>query len=257
MLLIWRWQYEKFFPDMLERPENEPVVLGLVYWIGAFFLIPAIFTFFFLGGRIPEYEIWVVIVYHIINFVVALLAYRLHLVDAFINFQINTKEILTIATICALIIFGLRFAINEVLFLSGNEDLAHIAFNCMPITEADFLYLPAAVLEAQPLFGILILCFMTPLTVSCLLYGCVFAPICVKKPWLAYVVTIAASFVQRYMIFVCLHSYEEQMALFWLQVPAHLIACWSYQKTDTIWTPIAVHMIANIVCCLYYLTYFV
>ena len=98
---------------------------------------------------------------------------------------------------------------------------------------------------------------MTPLTVSCLLYGCVFAPMCVKKPWLAYVVTIVLALAQKLMIFACFHSYEEQIALFWLQLPMHLIACWSYQKTDTIWTPIAVHMIANLIFCAYHLTFLI
>lgn len=248
---------KKFFPDMLERPENEPVVLGLVYWIAAFFLIPAILTFFFLGGREPEYEIWVVIAYHIINFVVAVLAYRLHLMDTFINVQINTKEILSTATICAVVIVAVRFAIGEIIRLTGDAFLYSVSFSTMPITEADFLFFPAAILEMQPLWGFLCFILMTPLTVSCLLYGCVFAPICVKKPWLAYVVTIVLALAQKLMIFACFHSYEEQTALFWLQLPMHLIACWSYQKTDTIWTPIAVHMIANLIFCAYHLTFLI
>lgn len=243
----------KLFPQMLERPENEPVILGLVYWIGAFFLIPALLTFFFLGGRQPEYEVWIVIVYHVINFVVALLAYRTHLMDTFINVQIYTKEILSTAAICAVVIVVLRITLGEILWHTGNEFFFNISFATLPITEADFLFFPTGILDMQPIWGILCFCLMTPLTVSCLLYGCVFAPICVKKPWVAYVVTIALTFVQKFMIFFCLHSFEEQMAQFWLQLPVHLVACWSYQKTDTIWTPIAVHMIANTVFCLHFL----
>lgn len=242
---------KKFFPDMLERPENEAVILGLVYWIGAFFLIPAILTFFFLGGRDPDYEIWVVIVYHAINFVVALLTYRTHLKDTFINVQINTKGILSTAAICAVVIVVLRIVIGEIIWLMGDEFLYSVSFATMPTTEADFLFFPSGILDMQPIWGTICFVIMTPLTVSCLLYGCVFAPICVKKPWVAYVVTIALTFVQKFMIFFCLHSYEEQMAQFWFQLPVHLVACWSYQKTDTIWTPIAVHMIANIVFCLH------
>lgn len=248
---------KRFFPDMLENPDKEAVIPGLVYWIAAYFVLPAILAFLVQYGRLPEHEIWLVGGYHILNFIVILCIYRSHLVDAFLNVQLDTRKILSVIFICAVIIVDLRSVLNELLWRTG-DDLLYVTSNgTLPITEADILMSPDTMLWVQPIVSFICLGLLTPLTVSCLLYGCVFAPICVNRPWLAYIVTIAMAFLQKFILFFCLHDFNEQMAQFWIQLPVHLVACWSYQKTDTIWTPIGVHILANIFFCLYYFTFMI
>ena len=40
---------------------------------------------------------------------------------------------------------------------------------------------------------------------------------------------------------------QLQIPLFLLNLPIHLIACWSYQKADTVWAPLATLSIFNLV----------
>ena len=246
---------KKFFPEMLDSPDKEAFIPGLVYWIAAYFVLPAMMAFLVQYGRIPEHEIWVVAGYHLINFIVIACIFRSHLVDAFLNVQLYTKKVLVVIAVCAFVLIDLRVVLNELLWTTDQEFLYSISFGSLPITEADILMNPISMVSEQPIVSLICLGLLTPLTVSCLLYGCVFAPICVSRPWLAYLVTIAMSLAQKLILVFCLHVFDEQMAQFWLQLPVHLIACWSYQKTDTIWTPIGVHMVANIFFCLYYFTF--
>ena len=39
------------------------------------------------------------------------------------------------------------------------------------------------------------------------------------------------------------------MILYFAQLPIHLIACWSYKKADSIFAPILVLTIANLLAC--------
>ena len=52
---------------------------------------------------------------------------------------------------------------------------------------------------------------------------------------------------------------EEEMILYFAQLPIHMLACWAYQKTDNIWTPIVLHAVVNLFGCLFFLyhSYFV
>ena len=39
------------------------------------------------------------------------------------------------------------------------------------------------------------------------------------------------------------------LQIYLMQLPIHLLACWSYHKADTIWAPIATHAIVNLLTC--------
>ena len=36
------------------------------------------------------------------------------------------------------------------------------------------------------------------------------------------------------------------MLLYFCQLPIHMLSCWAYQKTDTVWAPIVTHMMVNL-----------
>ena len=88
---------------------------------------------------------------------------------------------------------------------------------------------------------------LAPVTEECLVRGALFAPLCRRKPWLAYVVTS--------VLFSLLHivqHYEAGQALlpyfltFLEYLPAGLVLGWAYQRTRSVWGPIALHCVINL-----------
>ena len=88
---------------------------------------------------------------------------------------------------------------------------------------------------------------LAPVTEECLVRGVLFAPLCRRKPWLAYVVTT--------VLFSLLHivqHYEAGQALlpyfltFLEYLPAGLVLGWAYQRTRSVWGPIALHCVINL-----------
>ena len=86
-----------------------------------------------------------------------------------------------------------------------------------------------------------------PVTEECLVRGVLFAPICRRKPWLAYLVTA--------VLFGLLHTVPyigtqelSVLALSFLQyLPAGIVLGWAYQRTRSIWGAIALHSLINLV----------
>lgn len=157
------------------------------------------------------------------------------------------KQVLTTAALCATVIVLLKLVILVVSVFCRNEMLTEVSFGLLLTTEADLLYFSTALMAAQPLYGTLCLVLLTPITVSCLFYASLFAPVCTSRPRLAYPVIAIAPVLAHLLLVFSLWSMPQQMTIFVLQIPVHLIACWSYQKTDTIWTLILTHMLSNMV----------
>lgn len=237
---------KKWFPEMTEAPEDRAVTSGIPYWVFAFFLLPMLISLSTITSRGQDYEIWFDIGYHVINFVFVLIFFLPSLWDAFWAVQANGKEFLRTVLTCAGVIVILKTVAHSVTLFSGQIIWAETIWGCFLINESDLLYYATAVIDGQPLWGTLCMVVLAPVTVSCLLYGAVFAPICVRKPWLAYVVMTVAILAVRFSMAFCLWPLQEEMMIFAVQLPAHLIACWAYQKTDTIWAPIATHFFANL-----------
>lgn len=86
-----------------------------------------------------------------------------------------------------------------------------------------------------------------PVTEECLVRGVLFAPICRRKPWVAYLVST--------VLFGLLHTFQyigvqpwSVLALSFLQyLPAGIVLGWVYQRTRSIWGAIALHSLINLV----------
>ena len=88
---------------------------------------------------------------------------------------------------------------------------------------------------------------LAPVTEECLVRGVIFAPLCRRKPWLAYVVTT--------VLFSLLHIVQHFEAgqpllpyflTFLEYLPAGLVLGWAYQRTRSVWGPIALHSVINL-----------
>lgn len=102
-----------------------------------------------------------------------------------------------------------------------------------------------SLLDILPLPMGLCVCLLAPVTEECLVRGVVFAPLCRKRPWLAYLLST--------LLFAGIHvaaSIGEVTLLnaaedFLSYVPACIVLGWMYQRTQTIAGPVALHCVIN------------
>ena len=234
---------------------NNSALGAIPYWFFSFFLLPALMQLSTMTSRGSDYEIWLEIGYHILNFVVVLICYLSHLKDTFLMVQVRTKVILKTAFFCALTVALYKLLITYIMIANGNMVWANAAFGSLITNESDLLFYSTAILGYQPLWGTLCLSILAPITVSCLLYGSVFGATCPSRPWLAYPLMAGTILLIRLSMAFCLWPFEEELAIYVVQLPVHMLSCWAYQKTDTIWTPIFLHFFANLILAPFTLAY--
>lgn len=245
---------KKLFPSMSERLDDRALG-GIPYWFFCFFLLPALMQLSTITSRGSDYEIWLEIGYHVLNFILSLCFFLPHLKDTFLMVQVRTKIILKTAFFCALTVALYKLLITYIMTANGNMVWANAAFGSLITNESDLLFYSTAILGYQPLWGTLCLSLLAPITVSCLLYGSVFGATCPSRPWLAYPLMAGSILLIRLSMAFCLWPLEEELAIYVVQLPVHMLSCWAYQKTDTIWTPIFLHFFANLILAPFTLAY--
>lgn len=203
-----------------------------VYWILGIVLFPMYMPFIGYGLWDDLDAIsWVEIVYHAINAVVMILAMKEYLSDAFFEVRYNTKGVLkTVATACELMLaWGLISA-----FLSGQMWV----IDAFPISEFSVALTAGFLVENNPVFGTVCMTLLVPFGICGLFYATGFGPVGYKNTKLAYLTVSVLLLLPS--LFDILWRGETFFVIFTyaLQLPVHLIACWSYQKTDCVWTPI-------------------
>lgn len=237
----------KLFPTMLETPEDREIASGAVYWVVAFLFLPGLLVLSTITARDIPYRSWLDIGYHGLNFLMALFFFWRYLKESFLLVQVDTKKILGTSAICAALIVMLKVAM--LLLSAGTENnlFRQACLGSMLLTEAELLYYSTFLLLEQPIFAGICFVVLCPVTISCILYASVFAPLCGRRPWLAYLVMTFLLLVIHLLMAFCLFPLKEEMLIFLVRLPIHLIACWSYEKTDCIWTPIFVIMLSNLI----------
>lgn len=232
---------KRIFPEMNDRPERWLPAAALGFWLFAFWFDP--FWLPFVGDGFwedPKTAAWLDFAYHLINAVVVALIFRAYAVDSFLNVQLDTKKFFKTVGLASLVSVGLVF---ELYFLP----LDFVA-DSYPISEMSGVALtPGLMASAQPLFGTLCHVVLTPIAVTGLFYVPVFAPMCCRKTWLGYLAVIIALAIPTAFNILWRGQADLVIPMFLLNLPIHLIACWSYQKADTVWAPIATLSVFNLV----------
>ena len=87
---------------------------------------------------------------------------------------------------------------------------------------------------------------LAPVTEECLVRGVLFAPLCKRKPWVAYLASTVLFGLLHVVTHYSLKSELLLMLLSFLQyLPAGIALGWVYQRTRSIWGAIALHMLIN------------
>jgi len=238
---------KNLFPIMIDRPEKRNLICGVFYCLIAFWTLPFLLLLFMQGSfDNPVTLAWGDIAYHIINFIISLSIFHRYLAESFINVQADFKNILTIALVaggmmCLLMLFHIIGY-----FLTGSELLWFAAFGTLPVAEVELFVFSSEVVRQVPLAGILCMTILTPVSISCLFYATAFAPAACERPWLGYLLVVLLLAFPRICNGLTYWYPMEELQLYLLQLPLHLLACWSYQKADTIWAPIIALSMTNL-----------
>ena len=240
---------KKLFPVMYDCPEKTMYIAGAIYCVIGFFTFPFLTLFFAQGYQDDVAISWFEIVYHVVNFLAVMWIFRTYLKDSFFNVRYNLKPFLIVSGCCAAAAIVYAMCVTFQGAVTTNPLNHFVAESALPLMEVELLILPSYLVNVNPIAGTIVTVFLAPVVISCLYYASTFAPACNSRPWLAYLVVMVMIAVPRIFNSLTFWDWKTEALLYAVQLPIHLIACYSYQKSDTVWAPIAVHMTANAVGC--------
>ena len=238
------------FDTLTERPEVNNSIAAIFYQVVAYFSIPFLLLLLLQGGQNNWEKVaaGMELAYHAFNFFVALFIFREYLTDTWSDLRYGFRRLMkTVSLSTALIV--LVAAVFHALFGFSGGIATLMAYGTLPLTEVDLFLLPCDVVAIYPLLGTLCMGFLAPVTIGCLYYGAVFAPICYTRPVLAYAAMALFLAFPRFCNAATFWDPATEWTLYFTQLPLHMIACWAYQKTDSIWAPILTHWIVNLLSC--------
>ena len=227
----------KLFPSMCSKPENGRIVALFPCWLWIFVLVPMFMPF--LGAGLweqPEVSVWLEIVYHIVNGLVMLFLISGYLKDEWFMVTTEVKHYLKHVLLTVGLILGAELILLGFLSVCGYSIGGML--DHLPVTEMTVSHTPLFTVDLEPIFGTLVFTVFTPFSICALFYCLGFAPICYKRPWLAYLCVAVITLIPPAIDIFWRGNAELMLNGYFVRLPVHLLACWSYQKTDNVWTPI-------------------
>ena len=227
---------ERIFPSMCSKPEKIKIFALIPCWFWVFVLFPMFMPFLGLGlWEQWEISAWLEIGYHIANGIAMLLLMRGYLAEEW--FMVSTdvryylKHIaltvgLMVGTELGLLVTLVRCGFNITYMLEG-----------LPVVEMFVSHTPLFLVTLEPIFGTIALSLFAPISICALFYCFGFAPVCYKKPWLAYLCIAVLTLIPPVVNILWRGEAFFVLSIYLAHLPIHLLACWSYQKTDNVWTP--------------------
>ena len=229
---------KRFFPIMNDEPEKGMQFALFAYWFFAFLLVP-LFIPMLADGLWENHQVtsWMEIIYHCLNGVVIVIMLKSYLADSFLNVQLNLKGFLLVVGTSVLVLLALVTGLRRVLVL-GTIDY-------YPVCEMIVALTSGYLVTKQPVFGTLCYSLVVPFAVTGLFYVTCFAPVCRRSRWLGYVV-MTVLLVIPCILDIMWRKQALVIVVYIMQLPVHWVACWTYQKTDTVWAPIVTVALFNL-----------
>ena len=230
---------------MYSKPSTSKIIALIPCWVWVFVLFPMFMPF--LGfGIWEQYElsVWLEISYHVANGIIALFIISDYLKDDW--FMVTTDlrfYIKHIALTVSLVIIA-EFVLLGPLTLFGFDIMNML--ESLPVVEMSVSHTPLFLIELQPIIGAITLTVFAPISICALFYCFGFAPVCCRKPWLAYLCIAIITLIPPIIDILWRGGAEFVLSGYLVQLPIHLLLCWSYQKTDNVWTPLISLMVINL-----------
>lgn len=235
----------KLFPSMTSKPETIQIFAIIPCWIWVFVLLPMFMPFLGLGlWEQWELSVWLEIGYHVANGLLMLVIIFSYLKEEWFMVTTDVSHYLKHVILTVGLIAGAELLLLGTLFICGVniDDM----LECLPIVEMSVSHTPLFTVELQPIYGTIALSVFAPISICALFYCLGFAPICYHKPWLAYLCVAAITLIPPVIDILWRGEAAFVLGGYLVQLPVHLLACWSYQKTDNVWTPLLSLVITNL-----------
>lgn len=241
---------EKLFPSTTSKPEKVKVVILFFCWIWVFVLLPMYMPF--LGAGLweqREYSVWLEIGYHAANGLLLLWLMFSYLKEEWFMVSTDFPYYIRHAAVTVGLAVVAEFVLLGVMSLFGFDITDML--ESLPIVEMAVSQTPLLLISLKPILGTVILSVFAPISICCLYYCFAFAPICYKKPWLAYLCIPVITLIPSIIDILWRGEVNRVLSSYLVQLPIHLLMCWSYQKTDNVWTPLislaVVNLLASVV----------
>jgi hypothetical protein len=230
---------------MYSKPEKIQIFAIIPCWFWVFVLLPMFMPFLGFGlWEQWETSVWLEIVYHVANGILFLLIILSYLKDEWVMMTTDVSHYLKHVALTVALILGAELVLLGGLYISGF-DITKMLEN-LPVTEMSVSHTPLFVIDLEPVFGTLVMSVFAPISICVLFYCLGFAPICYRKPWLAYLCVAALTLIPPVIDILWRGEAALVLSGYLVSLPVHLLACWSYQKTDNVWTPMISLSITNL-----------
>lgn len=228
---------EKIFPSMCSKPEKFKIIAIIPCWIWAFVLFPMYMPFLGLGLW-EQWEIssFLEIGYHVVNGIIMLLLMWSYLKEEWFMVTTAVRYYLKHVALTVGLMLGTELMLLGAMSLYGF-DINYILEE-LPVAEMSVSHSPLLLVLVDPVFGTIALSVFAPITVCSLFYCLGFAPVCYHKPWLAYLCIAVITMIPPVVNILWRDEVVSSIFGYIAHLPIHMLACWSYQKTDNVWTPI-------------------
>lgn len=230
---------------MYSKPENSKIFALVPCWFWVFVLFPMFLPVLGFGlWTQGEISSWLEIGYHVVNGVFMLLLMLNYLKDEWFMVTTDVRYYLKHIALAVGLMMGAELGLLVVLHLCGF----HIGYilEFLPVVEMSVSHTPLSLLTFNPIFGTIALSVFAPISVCVLFYCLGFAPVCCKKPWLAYLCIAVITLIPPIVDILWRGEADLVLRGYLAHLPIHLLACWSYQKTDNVWTPMVSLAVTNL-----------
>ncbi|MBO4972295.1 MAG: hypothetical protein J6D45_05735 [Clostridia bacterium] len=242
---------DKMFPPMYSKPEKIQTISLIPFWFLSFVFIPIYMPYIGFGlWEQWEVSVWLEIVYHVINGVGILFLMWSYLKEEWFMVTTDIRFYLNHVAQTVGLILGTELVLLFTLHFCG-VNIAYM-LESLPSVEMSVSHTPLFVVELQPVFGTIALSVFSPISICGLFYCLGFAPVCYKKTWLAYLCIAVITLIPPVIDILWRGEAALVLSGYLVNLPIHLLACWSYQKTNNVWTPIVTLMITNLLVSVFF-----
>ena len=235
----------KIFPSMYTKPEKIQIFSMIPCWIWVFILFPMFMPFLGLGiWEDPEIIVWLEIGYHVANGILMLFLMSSYLKEEWFMVTTDYRFYIKHVALTVGLIVVAELLLIDTLFIFGLD--VRYMLECLPAVEMYVSQTPLFMIGIRPILGTITLSVFVPISICALFYCFAFAPICYHKAWLAYLSIVAVTLIPPIIDILWRGDAVFVLGGYLIQLPIHLLACWSYQKTNNVWTPVFSLAIVNL-----------
>lgn len=212
---------------------KKEVYFGVLYILAQLFVLPALLTYgnWFLGNPLSDVQLH--FSFFALNFIVITVVFRHFLIENLVMLLQNPWQVIRFAGLGLVLYwvchFGVSFLIMQLSpgFSNANDQ------SLMELTHENVMLMSVGTV------------ILVPVVEETLFRGVVFGTLLRKNSILAYAVSTALFSSIHILGYVNTYSPLELCLSFLQYVPAGLCLAWSYQKADSIWAPVLIHVAIN------------